>query len=172
LQAAFDGQEQWDIIRLVNGTRVRILSQPIYLIDPKSGQRVVYGVLQAATPLDIFDQTLSKLATFLAVASAVMLVVTAVGSNVVAGRALRVVNNVTRKARQIETSQDLSRRIPEPRTDDEVGDLVRTFNQMLARLDAAFEAQRRFVADSSHELRTPLTVIKGNLHLLKRATDP
>src|SRR5207253_9399883 len=104
--------------------------------------------------------------------SAILLVVAAEGSNIVAGRALRVVNKVTQKARQIETSQDLSQRIPGPGTDDEVGSLVKTFNQMLARLDVAFEAQRRFVADSSHELRTPLTVIKGNLHLLKRTTDP
>jgi signal transduction histidine kinase len=172
LPAAFAGQEVWAISTLVNGNRVRILSQPIYLVDSSSDQRVISGVLQAATPLDIFDTTLSRLTIFLAVASCIMLVVAAVGANVVAGRALRVVNNVTRQARHIETSRDLSQRISEPRTDDEVGNLVRTFNQMLARLEAAFEAQRRFVADSSHELRTPLTVIKGNLHLLKRATEP
>jgi signal transduction histidine kinase len=60
----------------------------------------------------------------------------------------------------------------EPTTEDEVGNLARTFNQMLQRLEAGFDAQRRFVADSSHELRTPLTVISSNLHLLKRTTDP
>jgi two-component system OmpR family sensor kinase len=171
LPEAFAGKAVWAISTLANGNRVRILSQPIYLVDPTSGQRVINGVLQAATPLDIFDTTLSRLTIFLAVASGIFLVVAAVGANIVAGRALRVVNKVTRQARQIETSRDLSQRITEPRSDDEVGNLVRTFNQMLARLDAAFEAQRRFVADSSHELRTPLTVIKGNLHLLKRATD-
>src|SRR5205807_7097977 len=122
----------------------------------------------SATPLDTLDKTLSGLTIFLAVASGIMLVIAAVGSNIVAGRALRVVNDVTRKARLIETSRDLSQRITQPKSDDEVGSLVRTLNQMLARLEAAFEAQRRFVADSSHELRTPLTVIKGNLHLLKR----
>jgi two-component system, OmpR family, sensor kinase len=172
LPAAFAGQEVLDTIRLMNGTRVRILSQPIYETDLRSGEKVITKVLQAATPLDILDQTLSRLSTFLVVASVIMLAVVAIGSNMLAGRALQVVNGVTRKARQIETSGDLAQRIADPETDDEVGDLVRTFNGMLARLDAAFEAQRRFVADSSHELRTPLTVIKGNLHLLKRATDP
>jgi signal transduction histidine kinase len=49
---------------------------------------------------------------------------------------------------------------------------VRTFNQMIARLESAFDTQRRFVADSSHELRTPLTVIRSNLHLLRRTDDP
>jgi len=83
-----------------------------------------------------------------------------------------VVNSIARRAQQIETSRDLRQRIPEPKAQDEIGNLVKTFNQMLARLHAAFEAQRRFVADSSHELRTPLTVIRGNLHLLKRADDP
>jgi signal transduction histidine kinase len=85
---------------------------------------------------------------------------------------LRAVEKVTQKAHQIEISQDLSQRIPEPGSDDEVGHLVRTFNQMLARIEMSFESQRRFVADSSHELRTPLTVIRSNLHLLARETDP
>ena len=157
---------------LVNGNRVRILSQPIYLVDSSSDHRAISGVLQAATPLDIFDTTLSRLTIFLAVASCIMLVVAAVGANVVAGRALRVVNNVTRQARHIETSRDLSQRIPEPRTDDEVGNLVRTFNQMLARLEAAFEAQRRFVADSPQSTAHAPYGHKGQSAPVKRATEP
>ena len=51
---------------------------------------------------------------------------------------------------------------------DEVGRLAATFNTMLARLQDAFQTQRRFVADASHELRTPLTSIRGNLGLLQR----
>lgn len=148
---------------LPDGSRARIYMAPLI------SQEKVRGVLRAATPLDLSDGYLDQLKTILVVASVVLLGIAAVGSHLLAGRALRVVNNVTRQARQIETSRDLSQRIPEPGTDDEIGDLVLTFNQMLARLDAAFEAQRRFVADSSHELRTPLTVIKGNLHLLRKA---
>jgi signal transduction histidine kinase len=129
-------------------------------------------IVQFASPLEIPDGILANLSLFLIVAAPVLLVVAAAGSYMVAGRALQVVNSITRRAQQIETSRDLTQRIPEPKAQDEIGNLVKTFNQMLARLHAAFEAQRRFVADSSHELRTPLTVIRGNLHLLKRADDP
>jgi signal transduction histidine kinase len=49
---------------------------------------------------------------------------------------------------------------------------VGTFNQLIERLQAGLETQRRFVADSSHELRTPLTVIRSNIHLLRQSRDP
>jgi two-component system OmpR family sensor kinase len=129
-------------------------------------------LVQGASSLEIPDKILRNLSWFLIVVAPALLIVATVGSYIVAGRALQVVNSVTRRAQQIETSRDLTQRIPEPKAQDEIGNLVKTFNQMLARLHAAFEAQRRFVADSSHELRTPLTVIRGNLHLLKRADDP
>jgi signal transduction histidine kinase len=98
--------------------------------------------------------------------------VASAGSFLLTGRTLRAVEKITHKAHQIELSQDLTQRIPAQDSDDEVGHLIYTFNRMLDRLQAAFDAQRRFVADSSHELRTPLTVIKSNMHLLRRTTDP
>ena len=68
--------------------------------------------------------------------------------------------------------------MPEPETDDEVGELARTLDQMLRELDAArseteqmMQAQREFVADASHELRTPLTSILANLELLQARLD-
>jgi two-component system OmpR family sensor kinase len=50
---------------------------------------------------------------------------------------------------------------------DEVGRLAEAFDDLLARLDASFQTQRRFVADASHELRTPLTIARGQLELLR-----
>ena len=103
--------------------------------------------MQAASPLDLIDSFISRLTTSLTLASIALLAIAAVGSYVVSGRALRVVENVAEKARMIETSQDLTQRIPEPKTHDEIHNLVRTFNQMLARLQSAFDSQRRFVAE-------------------------
>lgn len=60
---------------------------------------------------------------------------------------------------------DLSRRI-DVAGDDEVAELADTFNEMLDRLEAAFEAQRRFVDEASHELKTPITAIRGHLEVL------
>ncbi len=82
----------------------------------------------------------------------------------VVGRALRPVEQIRRAAGAI-THAGLSRRVPEPGTDDEIGDLARTMNDMLARLEDSAARQRRFVADASHELRTPLTAIRASLEV-------
>src|SRR6266576_76619 len=52
-------------------------------------------------------------------------------------------------------------RLPIQNPHDELGRLAATFNRLLGRLDAAFERQRRFIADASHELRTPLAILQG-----------
>jgi signal transduction histidine kinase len=82
----------------------------------------------------------------------------------VVGRALRPVERIRRAAGAI-THADLSRRVPETGTDDEIGHLARTMNDMLARLEDSAARQRRFVADASHELRTPLTAIRASLEV-------
>jgi signal transduction histidine kinase len=81
---------------------------------------------------------------------------------VVAGRVLRPIGRITSVARDIQAT-DLSRRIELPGPDDELKQLADTFDAMLARLDAAFAAQRQFVADASHELRNPLAIIRTNV---------
>jgi signal transduction histidine kinase len=79
------------------------------------------------------------------------------------GRALQPVRRV-REAAQAIGAQDLSRRLPVSGR-DEFSDLAATFNAMIARLEQAFDQQKRLVADTSHELRTPLTTIKGTTSL-------
>jgi signal transduction histidine kinase len=84
-------------------------------------------------------------------------------------RALAPLEAVTQTAMHISRADDLSRRIPDLRpSEDEIGQLIRAFNQTLSRLENLFLTQRRFLADVGHELRTPLTVIKGNVDLLRR----
>jgi signal transduction histidine kinase len=92
----------------------------------------------------------------------------------IAGRAMRPIASLTATAREIATTRDPSRRMPEPDVEDEVGELALTLDQMLRSLDAArseregaMQRQREFVADASHELRTPLTSVLANLELLQ-----
>ncbi len=96
----------------------------------------------------------------------------------IARRAMRPISSLTATARTIAETGDLSSHMPQPRVDDEVGELARTLEQMLRSLDAAraeretaLKRQREFVADASHELRTPLTSILANLELLQAALD-
>ena len=81
---------------------------------------------------------------------------------VVAGRVLAPIGRITSVARDIQAT-DMSRRIELPGPEDELKQLADTFDAMLARLDAAFAAQRQFVADASHELRNPLAIIRTNV---------
>jgi signal transduction histidine kinase len=75
----------------------------------------------------------------------------------VAGRALRPLRTITSTARDISASS-LHRRLALEGPDDEVKQLADTFDGLLGRLEASFDAQRQFVANASHELRTPLTL--------------
>src|SRR5262249_61577706 len=81
------------------------------------------------------------------------------GSYWLSGVALAPVRRLTRLANAVQDSGDLGQRVPVPRAHDELRELAETLNEMLARLDAAFAAQRRFVADASHDLRTPVPAL-------------
>jgi len=88
---------------------------------------------------------------------------------IVAGRVLRPLRTITETVRDISASS-LHRRLSLDGPSDELMRLGDTFDALLARLDGAFDAQRRFVANASHELRTPLTVSRALLQAA--ATDP
>ena len=107
-------------------------------------------------------RTLKELRNYSFTALGVLFVASLGVGWVVAGRVLRPIGRITSVARDIQAT-DLSRRIELPGPDDELKQLGDTFDAMLARLDAAFAAQRQFVADASHELRNPLAIIRTNV---------
>jgi signal transduction histidine kinase len=104
--------------------------------------------------------TLNDLLDYSLAALALMTVVSGVLGWIVAGRALRPVHAITAAARRA-SEQNLSERIALAGPADELKELADTFDAMLARLEAAFASQRRFVANASHELRTPLAVMRA-----------
>jgi len=115
------------------------------------------SVIVVGYPVDPGGQ-LAQLAWTLLTGSLALLVADLVIGYWLAGRILRPVQAITRAAREIGET-DLHRRLALGRA-DELGELADTFDQMLARLEAAFERQRQFTADASHELRTPLTILE------------
>ena len=120
------------------------------------------GVVQVMDSLGNVREALNILRWALVLLVPLSLLVAGAGGYWLAGRALQPVDGVTRLAREIGAT-NLSRRLPSPRTDDEFGRLVNTFNQMIARLEGSFESKSRFTADASHELRTPLTIMRGSI---------
>ncbi|HVL63590.1 MAG TPA: HAMP domain-containing sensor histidine kinase [Actinomycetota bacterium] len=110
------------------------------------------------------ERTLDRLATFSFGALGVLFVTSLGVGYVISGRVLEPIGRITDVARRIQAS-DLSRRIELQGPDDELKRLADTFDSMLERLDDAFAAQRRFIADASHELRNPLAIVRTNLDI-------
>lgn len=94
-----------------------------------------------------------------------LLVVVAGVTWLVTRRALRPVEGIRGEMAAITASTDLSRRVPVPSAQDEVGRLARTTNETLAALELSVERQRRFVADASHELRSPIASLRTQLEV-------
>lgn len=82
------------------------------------------------------------------------------------GKALKPVRNLSNRVAKI-NENNLSERLPESESKDEVGSLIKSFNHALDRLDEAFERQKRFSASAAHELKTPLATIKAGIQVLE-----
>jgi heavy metal sensor kinase len=98
-----------------------------------------------------------------------VLLVAVTGGAVLVRRALTPVREIIEASREI-TSYNLGRRLPVVRTGDELEHLSVVLNQMIGRLDEAFQHSRRFTADASHELRTPLTIMRMELESASQET--
>jgi heavy metal sensor kinase len=110
-------------------------------------------------------QVLRKFLIMLGIGVPIILVVAVAGGAVLVHQALRPVRRIIDGAKAI-TSSNLGQRLPVSRTSDEIEHLSLVLNQMIARLDEAFQHSRRFSADASHELRTPLTIMRVELESL------
>jgi two-component system OmpR family sensor kinase len=151
-----------------------VATEPITSTSPLTGASTVVGYVQYARNSETVNDTVARLWFFLGAGVLGGTLLAMLAGLAVADRAMRPIKGLTRLARQITTTRDPSKRIPEPAADDEVGELARTLDGMLQALDEArsereqaLERQREFVADASHELRTPLTSIQANLELLQ-----
>jgi two-component system OmpR family sensor kinase len=150
----------------LEGVHLRVLSVPVQV-----GERTI-GILQAGSNLGVVDVTRRNLLSIMLAVAIVAVILAGLGSWIVLGRALSPLEAITETVDQINRADDLSRRIPhQGQADDELSDLVESFNQTLERLESLFTSQQRFLADVSHELRTPLTVIKGNVDLMRRIKE-
>jgi Signal transduction histidine kinase len=137
------------------------LSLPIV----KGGAQV--GFVQVAQSTEALERMLKTLLLVLAFSLPIFLFGSAASGYFLATRLLKPIDVMTRTARRI-SEEDLSARIDLPPSDDELGRLAATFDEMLERLDGSFTRYRQFTADASHELRTPVAVINAILEVTKR----
>jgi signal transduction histidine kinase len=111
------------------------------------------------------DLTLSHLLQYSLITLGVVIALAAILGWIVAGRALRPVHRITAAARAA-SEHNLSARVALRGPRDELHELAETFDEMLDRLEVAFEGQKRFIANASHELRTPLAVMRATVDVV------
>ena len=144
---------------------VRMVAMPRRL----GGRALVIG---AARSLRGQRRLLRETQLALAAGAPLLLLLATGGGYLLARQSLRPVAVMTERAARIGAAT-LHERIPVARTSDELGRLATVLNELLARVDAAFDQQRQLIADASHELRTPVAILSSEAELaLARDRDP
>ena len=138
--------------------RARILARP-------SGR----NVLVVGQSLDDRNETVSGVTRSFAIGGPVAVLLASLAGYFLAGLGLAPVEAMRRRAERVSLG-GARERLPLPAARDEIHRLGTTLNEMLGRMEASFEQERRFVADASHELRTPLAVLKTELETALRTT--
>ena len=104
------------------------------------------------------------------IATGIIILLSSICTWFVTRRALTPLRRFSDKISQVQ-AQNLSEPLEVPLSEDEISRLTRSFNDMLARLDNAFSAQKQFVASAAHELRTPLAVMQTNLEVFYKKPE-
>jgi two-component system OmpR family sensor kinase len=159
------------ILNLLDDLDSRASESPAYSTLSHGGERFRALALNVTTdgrpyalviirPLSEQEELLKGAVRALLVGVPLALLLASIGGYFLARKSLAPVVAMSETAARIGAA-NLQERLPVVNERDELGQLARAFNQLLARLDESFEQQRRFMADASHELRTPVSIVRG-----------
>ncbi|MCL4558168.1 MAG: ATP-binding protein [Deltaproteobacteria bacterium] len=156
-----EGRHTFRDVTLFRHTEVRALFYPI----GSGGTTRYYMVI--AMPLSEQQAFLHMLSIILTLVTPIVIIVASWGGIVIAGRAMKPVDEIIETAKRIEAG-NLAEQIKIKTHNDEIGKLAGTFNDMLMRLQKAFDSLANFSQNVSHELKTPLTVMKSGIEITMR----
>jgi heavy metal sensor kinase len=159
IEDAGHGRESLASLMVDEGETVRVATVPM-----RDAAGNVVGVLQVGLDRHDADETVADLGAAMLLVAPLALLAAGGAGYVLAGRALRPVAEITRQAAAID-GKALDARLALDLPDDELGRLARTFDEMLARIEDAFERQRRFTGDAAHELRSPLGLLRSRIDI-------
>src|SRR5215475_8358487 len=139
---AINGQDEWRLVAYAPG-----------------GETAEFVIVAAESRRELIDQMRALREIFL-LSLTMMLLVAGLAGYLLARGSLAPIAGMTAQAKRI-SAENLDERLPVKNKGDELGELARVFNDLLARIESSFDGMRRFTADASHELRTPLSIIRG-----------
>ena len=145
------GEAQRGSFVVLNDLRVAVVP-----LSP--GRQLGFAIV--AEPLSVVEEGLRRLRRDFLFGVPLILLLASLGGYFLARKSLLPIALMNQQTQRI-TAENLSAQLDVANPRDEVGRLAITINELLARLDAAFQEQKRFIADASHELRTPLAVLRG-----------
>jgi signal transduction histidine kinase len=158
-----NGEPSNGTVPLPNGQQLNFAVESVEL----NGQRGhVLAVQSVSEELRMIDRSLDQVTQVVIIALGLCLLL----AWVLIGQVLTPLKLLTKTAQSI-TESDMNQRI-QVRGQNEIAELSTTFNEMLDRLQIAFNSQKEFLKDASHELRTPITIIQGHLETLQYSTQP
>ncbi|MBK7986760.1 MAG: HAMP domain-containing protein [Ignavibacteria bacterium] len=157
------------------GVNLPIVKKTDYILIGSGGERLrvatrlsKFAQVSVAYPEEEIQQTLRELFSAYTIAFPVAIFISMFGGWLLARFSLKPVDRIINAAHDI-TAHNLSRRLPMPSSNDEIGRLTSTLNEMIERLQDSFEQIRQFTSDVSHELRTPLAILMGEMELALRS---
>ena len=150
------------------------ISDYVVLVTPDNSNPISINVDPKILIPDLENQIQNTKNNFLfqsMIATGIIILLSSICTWFVTRRALAPLRRFSDRISQVQ-AQNLSEPLEVPLSEDEISRLTRSFNDMLARLDNAFSAQKQFVASAAHELRTPLAVMQTNLEVFARKKEP
>ncbi|MEI3614718.1 HAMP domain-containing sensor histidine kinase [Pseudogracilibacillus sp. SO30301A] len=162
LPSAYSTREVKEIVRDETGSPIAVIRKPIIW---ENGEIVT---LQVANYLFPLEETMRTLLYVLVAASIIMLIPTIIAGNFLSKFILRPIKELISTMKDNTKSENWKTIEIENKSKDELYEMEKTFNEMIAHLKENFERQEVFVSDASHELKTPISIIKSYAELLKR----
>lgn len=154
------------------GARLDRAGMRVFTLPVLDAQRKLQATVVVARPLQKVEQEIWETNQRIILAQCLGGLVILLAVSLVVAQGMVPLQKMAETASEIVDSQDFSRRVPELASDDELGQMSRALNALIARVEGLLEEQRIWLADTSHELRNPLAVLRTNVEFLGHELDP